>query len=165
MSIKLESGALWQKQPNAVWYTNIQPKCDLCRKKSDWVTEIKINEKDKGTRACFNGKRRCMFQAINLIFAQNPDAEFIWMRSILFEPVGKREKNKGLSKREPIGLSKRYTVMKRDGFQCVLCGVSGREALIEIDHILPLSVGGTDTIANLRTLCFKCNRGKRDRVE
>lgn len=65
----------------------------------------------------------------------------------------------------PISNSKRYDVLKRDKFQCVLCGASGSEANLEVDHIVPVSRGGTNDMKNLRCLCFKCNRGKQDKIE
>lgn len=37
-------------------------------------------------------------------------------------------------------------------------------AILEVDHIHPFSMGGTDHIDNLVTSCFDCNRGKSDRV-
>lgn len=64
-----------------------------------------------------------------------------------------------------ISSSKRYEVLRRDKFQCVLCGASGREAKLEVDHIIPVSRGGADDLSNLRCLCFKCNRGKCNKIE
>lgn len=61
--------------------------------------------------------------------------------------------------------SKRYDVLRRDQFQCVLCGASGSEASLEIDHIIPVSKGGSDDMENLRCLCFRCNRGKQSKIE
>lgn len=45
-------------------------------------------------------------------------------------------------------------VFDRDGFACVLCG---REDSLHIDHILPISIGGTYEASNLRVLCESCN--------
>ena len=59
-----------------------------------------------------------------------------------------------------ISLRKRFYVMNRDSFTCQLCRVSG--VRIEVDHIVPVARGGTDAMDNLQTLCFDCNRGKRD---
>lgn len=56
----------------------------------------------------------------------------------------------------------RFEVFKRDGFQCAYCGKSPPEIILEIDHIDPISKGGTDDINNLITSCFDCNRGKRN---
>jgi hypothetical protein len=165
MTVDLTSETLRQEEPNAIWYRNLKPVCDICGKKSDRVVELKVGEEDEGTRACFLSERDCTQQAMNLLFAQNPDVEYLWTREIEYKPIGGVRKKQGTTPREPIGLSKRYKVMKRDGFQCVLCGAGGKDAQLEIDHIVPVSAGGSDSMDNLRTLCFKCNRGKRDQIE
>jgi hypothetical protein len=62
-----------------------------------------------------------------------------------------------------IQLSKkaRFEVFKRDGFTCVYCGAHPSETVtLEIDHIHPVSEGGTNDADNLVTACFDCNRGK-----
>lgn len=74
-------------------------------------------------------------------------------------PVGKKYTRRSIS------YSRRYDVLRRDKFQCVLCGASGSEAKLEIDHIVSVSRGGSNDIDNLRCLCFKCNRGKHSKVE
>ena len=63
--------------------------------------------------------------------------------------------------------SLRYDVMKRDGFRCVLCGASSQEdgVKLHVDHILPVSKGGKTEMSNLRTLCNRCNFGKRDKFD
>lgn len=60
-------------------------------------------------------------------------------------------------KRKGITLKKRYEVLQRDGFKCVLCG--GNYCL-EVDHIKPISQGGENTPNNLQSLCWYCNHGK-----
>lgn len=54
----------------------------------------------------------------------------------------------------------RSSIFSRDRFQCVLCGDYSD---LTIDHILPISGGGTNAIENLRTLCRRCNSRKGDR--
>lgn len=64
--------------------------------------------------------------------------------------------------------SLRYDVMHRDGFRCVLCGASPQNdpnIILHVDHILPLAKGGKTEMSNLRTLCERCNLGKRDKLE
>ena len=67
--------------------------------------------------------------------------------------------------RRVVNNSVRYQIMRRDGFQCVLCGAKGRDAELRVDHTIPVSKGGKSTEDNLRTLCHACNSGKRDQVE
>lgn len=56
----------------------------------------------------------------------------------------------------------RFEVFKRDGFRCAYCGKTPPEVVLEVDHIDPKANGGNDSIDNLITACFDCNRGKRD---
>jgi hypothetical protein len=61
------------------------------------------------------------------------------------------------------GLSQslRFTILKRDGYRCQLCGASASKgARLEVDHKQPRARGGSDDPENLWTLCFDCNRGK-----
>ena len=55
----------------------------------------------------------------------------------------------------------RYNVMTNAKGICAACGC--RDKPLDVDHILPVSKGGTDEISNLQALCFTCNRQKRDR--
>jgi len=57
----------------------------------------------------------------------------------------------------------RYEVLKRARFRCELCGVSADERALEVDHILPRNLGGSDDQHNLQALCYSCNATKRDR--
>lgn len=51
----------------------------------------------------------------------------------------------------------RLAVLARDGWKCVRCGSPDR---LEMDHVVAWSSGGADTIDNLKTLCWLCNRRK-----
>lgn len=61
-----------------------------------------------------------------------------------------------------LGKKIRFEVFKRDGFRCGYCGKTPPAVVLEVDHINPKSIDGTDDINNLLTACFDCNRGKRD---
>ncbi len=56
-----------------------------------------------------------------------------------------------------IAPSVRVEVFARDAHKCVRCGISSD---LTIDHIFPRSIGGTNAITNLRTLCRPCNSGR-----
>lgn len=54
----------------------------------------------------------------------------------------------------------RYEVLRRDNYTCRYCGASAPSVLLEIDHVVPRSAGGTDARENLQVLCEDCNAGK-----
>ncbi|MGH8068158.1 MAG: HNH endonuclease [Candidatus Entotheonellia bacterium] len=58
-----------------------------------------------------------------------------------------------------------WAVLARNRWTCCSCGRSSRRdgVLLEVDHILPRSQGGSNAMHNLRTRCRKCNQGKSDR--
>ncbi len=55
---------------------------------------------------------------------------------------------------------RRY-VFLRDNYQCKSCGKTANETELTIDHIIPLSKGGSNDISNLQTLCSECNQKKK----
>ncbi len=55
----------------------------------------------------------------------------------------------------------RARVMERGGHKCAHCGSTKK---LEIDHIIPISKGGTGDEANLQVLCRPCNRKKRVKI-
>lgn len=57
----------------------------------------------------------------------------------------------------------RFEVFKRDSFTCCYCGSCPPGIVLEVDHIVAVSKGGSDEIDNLITSCFNCNRGKSNR--
>ena len=67
-------------------------------------------------------------------------------------------------KRKPIPHELKHKIFVRDGYRCRECGKSNKETSLEIDHIFPLSKGGTTTEDNLWVLCRDCNQAKRDTV-
>ena len=63
----------------------------------------------------------------------------------------------------------RNEILERNGYTCQLCGAGpgdpdpfnpGRKVRLHIDHIIPISQGGTDDKSNLRVLCSTCNQGR-----
>lgn len=63
----------------------------------------------------------------------------------------------------PLKPSERFAILKRDDYQCRLCGRrarTGSTVALEVDHITPRVKGGTNDPSNLWTLCAECNRGK-----
>lgn len=65
-----------------------------------------------------------------------------------------------MSKRKNIPKKVRFEVFKRDKFTCQYCGAKAPDAVLHVDHIQPVSKGGTNDIMNLVTSCDSCNGGK-----
>jgi hypothetical protein len=59
----------------------------------------------------------------------------------------------------------RAKVLARDRYRCRHCGISADlGAVLHVDHIIPISRGGTSDLGNLQTLCQDCNLGKSNRL-
>ena len=57
----------------------------------------------------------------------------------------------------------RFAVLRRDNFTCQYCGRSVQTGVeLTIDHLTPLSLGGSYEPSNLVTACQECNQGKAD---
>ena len=63
----------------------------------------------------------------------------------------------------------RKRILERNGFTCQACGAGpgdeapcepGKKVRLQIDHILPISQGGTDDESNLRAVCVYFNKEK-----
>lgn len=72
----------------------------------------------------------------------------------------KRRQNQTNTKRKSISKKTRFEVFKRDKFTCQFCGTSAPNSILEIDHLKPVINGGDNSLLNLITSCFECNRGK-----
>lgn len=70
-----------------------------------------------------------------------------------------------LQERIPIRPRERWEVLARDGHRCRGCGCKPPEVILEVDHIVPVSKGGTNELSNLRALCASCNSGKGGRFQ
>ena len=70
-----------------------------------------------------------------------------------------------LRAKRSVSVRVRHSILERDGFRCCDCGASvATGAVLEVDHTIPISKGGSNDLSNLRTLCSDCNRWKSDRL-
>jgi hypothetical protein len=64
------------------------------------------------------------------------------------------------TKRKAISKKLRFDIFKRDGFVCQYCGAHPPQAILHVDHIVPVKEGGGNEDTNLVTACDRCNLGK-----
>jgi hypothetical protein len=68
--------------------------------------------------------------------------------------------------RNKLKASLRYQILMRDKKTCQICGANSKDgAILHVDHIVPVAKGGKSIAENLRTLCERCNLGKKDKLE
>ena len=67
----------------------------------------------------------------------------------------------GVRSRQRIGTSKVVELMRQSGGTCAHCGSEGK---LHVDHILPLSRGGSNELENLQMLCAPCNQSKHTKT-
>jgi hypothetical protein len=60
-------------------------------------------------------------------------------------------------KRAVIPREARQTVFERDAGRCVECGSNFE---LQFDHVIPVAMGGANTVENLQLLCAPCNKAK-----
>jgi hypothetical protein len=68
----------------------------------------------------------------------------------------------------------RKQILERDGGTCQICGSAagedsgcepGKRCRLQIDHVVPISQGGTDDPSNLRAVCVYFNKDKADVIK
>ena len=72
------------------------------------------------------------------------------MPALKMAPVGERA-------RRSIPQDVKIAVSARDGGRCRQCGSTVQ---LHFDHVIPISRGGANTVANIQLLCGACNRAK-----
>lgn len=120
-----------------------------------------------------------IYNAFNIIFKtvleestdETPYNMYEYWNSILihyFKIVMKRFKpdSKKKYRRKGIPGKVKLAVMERDNYKCQMCGATVDDGIkLHIDHIIPISKGGTNDIDNLQVLCHKCNLAKTNRTD
>lgn len=90
-----------------------------------------------------------------------------WVHLALLEKWTKKNSKQRVvvdSTRLPISAGLRFDVLSRCNFRCVYCGRPAPDVVLHVDHIHPVSKGGTNDRLNLTAACEDCNMGKRASV-
>lgn len=71
--------------------------------------------------------------------------------------------NRAKRMKDPVRPGVRFAVLQRDRHRCRYCGAGPAESKLHVDHVNPVSRGGTSDMHNLVTACERCNLGKSDK--
>ena len=63
-------------------------------------------------------------------------------------------------KSRPLSRRLRFEILRRDGHTCRYCGAMAPDVPMTVDHVIPVTLGGSDDATNLVTACRDCNSGK-----
>ena len=55
---------------------------------------------------------------------------------------------------------KKAYLLEREKYCCIYCGIHASQAKMQIEHVIPKSKGGTDSLNNLVLSCEACNQAK-----
>lgn len=66
------------------------------------------------------------------------------------------------SRKKASAKERKLHVLKRDGYQCYLCGLEIVEEDASLDHVVPRSKGGVNALKNIRAAHKACNLAKGD---
>lgn len=54
----------------------------------------------------------------------------------------------------------RFEILRRDNHTCQYCGEKAPDVTLHVDHVIPVTLGGSDQPGNLVAACKDCNSGK-----
>jgi hypothetical protein len=81
--------------------------------------------------------------------------------SVIIDEVARSEATQRVRSRNALAGKRLVVVLEeigeRDGMRCACCGSTDR---LEVDHVVPVSKGGTSDSRNLQLLCHDCNQAK-----
>lgn len=104
----------------------------------------------------FSGKDPMIDNAIGILDFSAEEAERKSERRIRSKSQSQRTRSELRSKYNEIFVM----IGRRDGFFCSVCSSHGSD--LQIDHVIPVSKGGTNDLGNLQLLCRDCNILKSD---
>lgn len=96
------------------------------------------------------------------IVLDSPEKKASWLTDLGEDAAVRQAVKRNGSRSRSLSPSRRFEVLRRDGFTCTYCGRQPPEVSLQVDHVIPWSKGGTHDLANLRTACVECNLGKSD---
>lgn len=99
-----------------------------------------------------DAKKSDYVEALRRVLENKKSWDFIKDRQMRPEKPYKKKKGNRMG-----AIALKWKVFKQDGFKCKTCRADEN---LEVDHIKPVSKGGSNKLENLQTLCRRCNAHK-----
>lgn len=90
------------------------------------------------------------------------DGTYFWSSDFKFRDLHSLKTERLYNKDVKLWYKIRHQIFERDNYTCQYCGKRGGK--LEVDHVCPISKGGTNEFSNLVTACRRCNRQKKDKT-
>ena len=123
---------------------------------------------DKPTAEDLNNLYAAFFDLCSQIAPIAPDVEFKKWNFGDSKPgfiVKRPTHDERIAMRKGLNGRLRVKILMRDKSTCQICGKTPKDNVtLHVDHILPVSRGGTNEESNLRVLCHTCNTSKGARL-
>lgn len=84
------------------------------------------------------------------------------VRNAFYDVIGNPNKVSLNTRKRDLSRSSKKAVFERDAYRCVKCS---SHINLCVDHIHPWSLGGSNDMSNLQTLCWTCNSKKSNKIE
>ena len=126
------------------------------RVKTNEKTYIPTKETDK-FKICDSCKNKVDFSESRCPYCKLY-GNFTIVNNMQYEDILNKRKE---TRTRHISAQVKREVWRRDYGRCVECG---SKELLEYDHIIPFSKGGSNTARNIQLLCENCNRKKHDKI-
>lgn len=150
--------------------------CPTCSKEYSYLEKVKnqharfISATHKECVDCKKVFERSEFQhdKRGKILARCPKCNTAYQTERNWKHVAKRRVTKIKVYVEQVINTK---VFERDNWKCVKCGVKVQTKHVHkanaanVDHIVPISLGGPHSYSNVQTLCGRCNKSKGNRYK
>lgn len=124
-----------------------------------WVATIELTRSEqKRNRKSFTGKTFCgLLKTYSEFRKERPPRK-------VYRPVTRNRKTDMVVARV-LGThteAEWYAKIRASNARCAYCGRFCPTFVLEKDHVIPISRGGSDGIENVVVACYPCNRGKSD---
>lgn len=165
MSIYREENKDKVKEQKRIEYENNREKYLLRRKtyyrenRAEILKEMKLYQKENRERIAeykrnYSIKNRHILAKKARVYAKNNAESF-------------RERNarrKALLRQNKVGEVDYEKILKRDGLFCYLCGSDIDDGDYHMDHVIPLSRGGSHSMENIKVTHARCNLIKHNKT-